>query len=84
MGLLDKLFGRVKKEKPRKIYVIYDGERKEYVLVDGKYIPKEKILHIDVNANKLVYVDYDGKIRVTTIEPIVTQRELVEKKAVFT
>jgi len=63
------VFGIFKKRvrKPRKVYVVIDGERKEYVYVDGKYIPKDRIVSVDTANRKVVYVDYDGKLKLGTI-----------------
>lgn len=51
------------------MYVVIDGEKKEYVLVDGKYIPRDRIISVDTNNMRVVYVDYDGTIRVAELQP---------------
>lgn len=68
MGLLEKLFGKSKKKKAKKVYIIIEGERKEYIYVDGKLIPREKVVQIDLATNKVVYVDLDGKLKVAELE----------------
>ncbi|MEM2261060.1 MAG: hypothetical protein QXK24_01280 [Ignisphaera sp.] len=67
MGLLGKLFGKPKK-KAKKVYMIIEGEHKEYIYVDGKLIPKDRIVQIDLATNKVVYVDLDGKLKVAELE----------------
>ncbi|MEM4976041.1 MAG: hypothetical protein QXT64_01810 [Desulfurococcaceae archaeon] len=64
-GLLGIFKKRVKK--PRKVYVVIDGDRKEYVYIDGKYIPRDRIVSIDTTNRKVVYLDYDGALKVGSI-----------------
>lgn len=63
------LLGVLKKRvrKPRRIYIVIDGDRKEYVYIDGKYIPRDRIVSIDVANKRVVYLDYDGTLRVGSI-----------------
>lgn len=68
MGLLEKLFGKLKKGKAKKVYMVIEGEKKEYVYVDGKLIPKERIIQVDLNTNRVVYIDLDGTIKIAEIE----------------
>lgn len=87
MGFLEKIFGKIrgKPVKPRRIYVILGDDKKEYILIDGKYVPRDKIIHVDPLNNKIVYIDVDGKLKVSAIE----QKEQIqinkkEEKTVFT
>lgn len=68
MGLLEKIFGKPKKKKAKKVYIVIEGERKEYIYVDGKLIPRDKIVQIDLATNKVVYVDFDGKLKIAELE----------------
>lgn len=63
--MLEKIFGR---RRPRRVYVVIGDTQRTYVLVDGKYIPKENILSVDTANRKVVYIDYDGSIRVADME----------------
>lgn len=77
MGLLAKIvkWFRGDSGKAKKIYVLIGDDKKEYMLIDGKLIPKEKILQIDTNTGKIVYVDLDNTIKVSRIEVRTDQRQ---------
>lgn len=65
-GLFSSLMGG-KKKKSKVVYVI-DSEKREYVVIDGKLIPREKIIQIDPATNKVFYIDVDGSIKVAVIQ----------------
>lgn len=65
-GLFSSLMGG-KKKKSKIVYVI-DNEKREYVVIDGKLIPREKIIQIDPATNKVFYIDVDGSIKVAVIQ----------------
>lgn len=62
--MLGKLFGR----RPRRVYVVIGDTQRTYVLVGDRYIPKENILSVDTANKRVVYIDYDGSIRVASID----------------
>lgn len=64
-----------KTKKPKKIYVIIDGEKKEYIYIDGKYIPRDKIISIDTSNRKIVYIDYDNTIKISNLPEDIDVKE---------
>ncbi|MEM2261899.1 MAG: hypothetical protein QXW20_07505 [Ignisphaera sp.] len=64
-----------KTKKPKKIYVVIDGEKKEYIYIDGKYIPRDKIISIDTSNRKIVYIDYDNTIKISNLPEDIDVKE---------
>lgn len=62
--MLGRLFGR---RGSKRVYVVVGDSQRSYVLIDGRYIPKENILSIDTANRRIVYVDLDGTVRVSDI-----------------
>lgn len=71
------MFSLFKKKikKPKKIYVVIDGEKKEYIYIDGKYIPRDKIISIDTSNRKIVYIDYDNTIKISDLPEDIDVKE---------
>lgn len=63
------------------MYIVIDGEKREYIYIDGKYIPRDRILNIDTANRKVIYIDYDNTIRIADLpEDIGAERQRVERK----